>query len=131
MPPERLPPDDPREWLRLARGDLVIASANLPDAPPELLCFHAQQAAEKAIKAVLIEMRVAFPFTHDLGRLLELVQSDAPADLADAALELTDYASRTRYPFVGEPVTEVDRQAAARAAASVVAWAESKMRGTD
>ena len=39
----------------------------------EDLCFDAQQAAEKAIKAILIYRGIAFPYVHDLGTLLGLV----------------------------------------------------------
>jgi HEPN domain-containing protein len=53
MPPERRPPDDPREWINRARSNLVRAQTTLPGVYLEDLCFDAQQAAEKAIKAVL------------------------------------------------------------------------------
>ena len=49
----RLPPDDPREWLNRARSNLVQAQTRLAGVYLEDLCFAAQQAAEKAIKAVL------------------------------------------------------------------------------
>jgi len=53
MPPEA---GSPRDWLRLAKADLAIARLELPpDGLLELLCFHAQQAAEKSIKAVLLQ----------------------------------------------------------------------------
>lgn len=65
MPPERRPPDDPREWLNRARGNLLRARAMLPGVYLEDLCFDAQQAAEKAIKAVLIAHGVSFPPIHD------------------------------------------------------------------
>jgi len=48
---ERLPPDSPHEWLNRARSDLMIAAAVVPGAYLEDLCYHAQQAAEKAMKA--------------------------------------------------------------------------------
>jgi hypothetical protein len=57
MPPERRPPDDPREWINRARSNLVRAQTTLPGVYLEDLCFDAQQAAEKAIKAVLIARR--------------------------------------------------------------------------
>lgn len=53
MPPERQMPGSPDDWLRRARSDLALAKVPLPEgALYEDLCFHAQQAAEKAIKAV-------------------------------------------------------------------------------
>ena len=73
MPPrERFPPDDPREWLNRARSNLAKAKTRIVDVYWEDLCFDAQQAAEKAIKAVLIHHGVEFPYVHDLNRLLAL-----------------------------------------------------------
>jgi HEPN domain-containing protein len=46
---KRFPPDDPREWLNRARGNLARAKSRIPEAFLEDLCFDAQQAAEKAI----------------------------------------------------------------------------------
>jgi HEPN domain-containing protein len=54
MPPERFSPDDPREWLNRARH-LARAQAKITGVYLEDLCFDAQQAAEKAIKALLIK----------------------------------------------------------------------------
>ena len=62
-PPERFPPDDPREWLNRARSNLVRAKVFVSGAYLEDLCFDAQQASEKAIKAVMI------------GRVIGLVES--------------------------------------------------------
>ena len=73
-PPERFPPDDPREWLNRARSNLALAKNRAPDVYLEDLCFAAQQAAEKAIKAVLIDRAVEFPYVHDLSRLMSLIE---------------------------------------------------------
>jgi len=48
-PPERLPPDDPREWLNRARSNLAQAREQLPGVYLEDLCFNAQQAAERPL----------------------------------------------------------------------------------
>ena len=69
----RYPPDHPLEWLNHARSDLGFAESDVPDGLPEMNCFHAQQAAEKALKAVLISLGTTFDFTHDLSYLAELV----------------------------------------------------------
>ena len=74
MSPERLPPDDPREWLQRARSDLALAKTHPPEAYLEDLCFEAEQAAEKAIKVLLIKREVAFPYVHDLARLLTVLE---------------------------------------------------------
>ena len=43
-PPERFPPDDPREWLNRARSNLAQAGNRLPETYIEDHCFNAQQA---------------------------------------------------------------------------------------
>jgi HEPN domain-containing protein len=62
------------EWLRYAHSDLALARADVPEVLPELLCFHAQQAAEKALKALFIGLGLPFPLVHHLGRLLDLLE---------------------------------------------------------
>lgn len=72
-------------------------------------CFHAQQCAEKALKALLIARSIEFPPTHAIERLLDLLSGAAvelPPDV-DEAFILTQYAVQTRYPGVWEPVTEL------------------------
>ena len=55
--------NSPAKWIEHAKADLALASISLPPGVLyELLCFHAQQAAEKAIKAVLIHQGVDFPY---------------------------------------------------------------------
>jgi HEPN domain-containing protein len=59
-------PDDPAEWLRRARSSLerARADARLPGVYLEDLCFDAQQAAERAIKAVFVGRATAFPYVQ-------------------------------------------------------------------
>jgi HEPN domain-containing protein len=95
----------------------------------EDLCFDAQQAVEKALKGLLIHLDVSFPYTHDLADLLTLVQNEGiavPDGVKDAAI-LTDYAVVTRYPGVGEPVTEEEHERAVEIAERVVAWVEDHL----
>ena len=73
-PPERYPPDDPREWLNRAASNLALAKNRIEGAYLEDLCFQAQQAAEKSIKAIMIKRDIDFPYVHDLRRLLALLQ---------------------------------------------------------
>ena len=75
-----------------------MAKNKIPGAYLEDLCFEAQQAAEKAVKAVLISIDVEYPYVHDLARLLSLVEG-AGATIPNAVLraaELTPYALITR-----------------------------------
>ena len=78
-PPERFPPDDPREWMNRARGNLARAKKREPGFYLEDLCFDAQQAAEKAIKAMFVRRGMAFPYVHDLGLLLSLLEEAGEA----------------------------------------------------
>lgn len=129
MPPERYPPDDPREWLNRARSNLSRAKARIPEAYLEDLCFDAQQAAEKAIKALLIKRGVAFPYVHDLAHLLTLLEEAGeavPISMRQAE-GLTRYAVVTRYPGLTEPVTEAHYQEAIASAETVVGWTEERL----
>ncbi len=128
-PPERFPPDDPREWMNRARSNLALAKNRVAGAYLEDLCFDAQQAAEKAIKAVMIAREIEFPYVHDLGSLLSLLE-DAGEPVPEAirtAVSLTTYATTTRYPNVGEPVGEREYREAITIAEAVVRWAEERL----
>jgi HEPN domain-containing protein len=128
-PPERFAPDDPREWLNRARSNLAQASIRLPEVYLEDLCFQAQQAAEKAIKAVLIARRIPFPYVHDLARLLTLLEESGEAvpDRVKDAGRLTRFAVEPRYPGFGRPVTEAEYQTLLDVAREVVHWAQQRV----
>lgn len=126
MPPEGLPPDDPREWLNRAHSNLIRAKTEIPGVYLEELCFDAQQAAEKAIKALLIHRGVAFPYVHDLADLITLLQQSGemvPETVREAG-RLTRFAVVTRYPGVSESVTHEEYQEAITIAERVVRWVE-------
>ena len=89
------------------------------------MCFHAQQASEKALKAVLLFNRVPFPLTHDLEALLELAKGGGIA-LPKAIEEigtLTPYAVEARYPGQMEDLAASDVTEAIGLAEAVVRWA--------
>jgi len=60
--PKRYPPDDPREWLNRGQSSLVLAEHMTEDVYLEDLGFNAQQAGEKAVKALLIHREIEYPF---------------------------------------------------------------------
>jgi HEPN domain-containing protein len=96
----------------------------------ELLCFHAQQAAEKAIKAVLIAHGIEPPRTHNITALINLLPPEAPLrEDVLASRGLTSYAAITRYPGQAGEVSEEDYREAVRLAEAVVAWAEEMIGG--
>jgi HEPN domain-containing protein len=119
--------DVPRVLLRLARDDELAARSLLPieSITDAILGFHAQQAVEKSVKAVLAFREVEFPFTHDLDGLLELCQGhgvEVPEELSDVD-NLSPYGVQLRYGTIQPSV--LDRDEALRWAASAIDWATS------
>ena len=119
----------PAAWLRHARSDLAVArAASGPDVLRETRCFHAQQAAEKSLKAVLVRHGIAVPRTHNLKILLERLPAEVVVtDVVAAAAGLTDYAVMARYPGDYEEVTEEELQAALALGDAVVQWAGAQL----
>ncbi len=116
----------PVVWLRYARSDLALAALSpQPEMLLESLCFHAQQAAEKAIKAVLLAMTGAEPpHVHSLGYLLTLLPEGRRPPGAESIAQLTRYAVQARYPDDLSEVGEDEWQQAVAIARHVVVWAE-------
>jgi HEPN domain-containing protein len=118
------------EWVRRARADLALARLTEDERiAPELLAFHAQQAAEKALKALLVQRQIEFPHTHAIGPLLNLCQAagfEGVESLAGVA-SLTRYAVATRYPGEEEPVSRQEAREAAELAARALAWVERQI----
>ena len=92
-----------REWIEKVEGDyeaagLLLRARRHPNY--DASCFHAQQGAEKYMKATLLEAEVPFERTHDLSALLDRLKEINPfwEALRQAATILTDYAVRFRYP---------------------------------
>ena len=86
-------------WLRYAEEDLITAETLLAQShiPPRQACWHAQQATEKALKAVLIFLQIDFPRTHDLNVLRNLVPNSWHFKTAHPSLaKLTDWVADAR-----------------------------------
>jgi HEPN domain-containing protein len=121
------PPDEivakVREWAAHADDDLRVAehTLTLPDeCPYRLVAYHAQQCAEKCLKAFLVLRGIDFPFTHNIARLLELCSERADwADTIKDAEELTPFAITARYPGDDEPVSEPEARRAIEIATQV------------
>jgi HEPN domain-containing protein len=112
-----------------ARADLAHAAGGLPPGGSyENLCFHAQQAAEKALKAVLLKLELPFTRTHSLQSLLDLFPGGTAFTFdAEDVAGLTAYAVATRYPGEAPAVTREECLAAIHVAERVVAWAEGQI----
>jgi HEPN domain-containing protein len=123
-------PDLPGDLLALAREDLAAAEAldraeQVSDAP---VGFHAQQAVEKSLKAAIASSERDFPFTHDLGLLMQLCQDaglELAADLTEAD-RLTPYAAAIRYGL-GDP-RAVPTSDALQWATLAIEWADAQLR---
>jgi HEPN domain-containing protein len=91
-----------RQWLHKADNDLKNISNNLVavDVPTDTVCFHAQQAVEKLIKAVLVANGRDVYKTHDLVKLLGDVVGLLPglASFEEQFEEISEYGVGTRYP---------------------------------
>lgn len=95
-------PDDPLAWVARAEEDYLMARSALRRKLPLAFsaCFHAQQCAEKYLKALLLSRRAPFPKVHDLLLLNDLcAKAGVVTGLEPKALNtLSDYAVRARYP---------------------------------
>jgi len=90
------------EWLRRAGVDIAVAERLLSDEAAFLnaVTFHCQQAAEKYLKALLTCWETEFPKTHELARLIKLIET-RDAKLATSLLDvtmLTPYGVELQYP---------------------------------
>lgn len=118
-------------WLEKAYQDLLAAERLLMGSFPltDIASFHAQQAAEKAIKAYLTWHNTVFPKTHSLVALVALclqVEDDFHA-LRAAAVTLTPYAVASRYPGDVANLSLADAQQALALARHVWQFMLSKL----
>lgn len=111
MPPEVVL-REVQAWIRKAESDLrnIDLVMVAEDAPFDTACFHAQQAAEKYIKALLTFLGIPFTKTHDLPELTLLLPADSMlrSEIDDLS-DLADAAVTARYP---DDMVEYDRPVA-------------------
>jgi HEPN domain-containing protein len=118
---------------RKAAGDAKVVRklARDPEIDDEAIGFHAQQAIEKWLKAVIASRGIDFALTHDLRYLIDLLRSgsdDAPFDTRQV-VDLTEYAVPLRYEDLldSEPL---DREATVALVDQVGDWAEAQLFGS-
>jgi HEPN domain-containing protein len=118
--------------LRKARQDEFALEKLVTDpaSPDEILGFHAQQAVEKTLKAVLALHDVRYPFVHDLKTLVDLLGKSKisfPQQLEEVR-RLTPFATVFRYEYLpAEPRRALDRSWALELVRHVRAWAEATL----
>lgn len=104
---------DPRHWLDYAARD-AAAARRLLMSPPSLAmaAYAVQQAAEKAIKALLVNLNIAYPRHggrgHDLAALARSIpESDSMKNIFTDISDITPWATVFRYPS-DDPATEIE-----------------------
>ena len=132
MSPDEDLVSETQEWLKRARADLDACTAPIEaDLVAEAL-FHAQQCAEKAMKAVLTWHQISFKKTHDLAelKLICLPVCDNASDYMKGIENLSQYAWRFRYPGASYSPERAEAEAALQASGqlldAVVAQLESQ-----
>lgn len=118
------------QLLRRAADDEAAARAMLPLEPvtDAIVGFHAQQAVEKSLKAVLAARNVDFPFIHDIEGLADLCEetgASLPEEL-DGVNRLTPYAAGLRYD--DDQPSIVARETALSWATAAVVWARGQVQ---
>jgi HEPN domain-containing protein len=125
-------PSDPHAWITRAYSNLKLAEkGRVKDVMLEDLCFNAQQAAEKALKAVCLFKGLDFPKTHSIVHLLDLIELSSVVipETVQSADILTQYAVQTRYPGPVEEITVEEYEEVLAIAAKVVFWADALISG--
>ncbi len=92
-----------KKWIRKAENDIKVAVDELNTENPvtDAICFHAQQAVEKLLKAFLIFHNKPFRKTHDIAELISLcskIDRDFEELMDEKIVKLTIYAVDVRYP---------------------------------
>lgn len=122
MSPRETLVTETREWLEHARADLDACAALIAAGLAGEALFHAQQCAEKAMKALLTWHQVSFKKTHDLDELKHAclpLAGDAAAHLAGIE-KLSQYAWRFRYPGAPYAPERTEAEEAWRAAGQLL-----------
>jgi len=115
---------DARRWWERAQEDLAVAAHDLAGGFERAAAFHAQQAAEKALKALLVHRGIVPPKVHDLMELA--TRSGAPADVRERCKALSPAYLEARYPDV--PSSVGPAAPLVQQAREVMAWVESQMK---
>lgn len=108
-----------RGLLRKAKSDRIAMEASLAAQAFDAACFHAQQMTEKCLKAFLAHRSVAFPYTHNLTKLMEIAAGidETFRSLLPTVAPLTPYAVELRYDDSFWPSRQVAEEARSSAMA--------------
>ena len=124
-----------KDWFLQAEQDLNQAEASKTEGRHEWACFAAQQSAEKAVKALHLELGQE-AWGHVIARLLQDLPLEVPEDLVEKGKVLDNFYIPTRYanghpegpPF--EHYGSLQSKEAIRYAGEVLDFVRSKMAGS-
>ena len=139
--------DEYKEWLSFAKMDFESAKylldAPFYPRPLNIICYHCQQAAEKAVKALIVYFgsQGGMPKMHDISFLLSQIKNivegktgikveNGPNDLMVAANSLTKYGVIARYPGEME-VDDKQTKQAIKDSEMILSWVESVLKATE
>ena len=118
--------------LAKADQDLLVISKwkSDPEIAEEIIGFHAQQSAEKMLKAVLAYNEIEYPFTHRLSDLIDMLKDHElsfPDELEEIRY-LTPFAVEFRYEVYGEEEEATDFELVQTQLLKLQAWAKGMIQ---
>jgi HEPN domain-containing protein len=117
------PKPDTLAWLlKAAEDEQALKVLRDNGGPWSAAAYHAQQAAEKFVKAALVEIGVAPPRSHDIEFLVQLAGVQSSTEALASAISLSAFASLSRYPG-GPAVSSDDVTRALSDLVTLKAWA--------
>ena len=118
--------EEAEAWMRRAKRDAMISRYNFQGKMYDAAAFYAQQATEKALKALSIETNGTFRRSHDLVELASEVE--APSEVLRMCAVVSPAYTGTRYPDMPELGTKEDVRNVVKASREVVKWVSSRLK---
>jgi len=128
------PVETPREWLRYAEDDLLVAEREIRSEAPvyHVICFLCQGAAEKALKGYLIAQGWTLEKTHDILKLLKACSTYHPGlgNMVSEGEILNEYITAGRYPgdIAFEDIGKAEAEEALEAARKIRARVQEALK---
>jgi HEPN domain-containing protein len=120
-------------WIERAKSSLELAQAKIiRHIHYEDLCFQLQQAAEKALKGLMIYYGFEPEFTHNIEILLKELKkfTEIPENIKESA-QLTNYAIQTRYPGEYDEISKDEYEKSLKIASICLDWVENKIKESE
>lgn len=118
--------EETKNWMNKAEEDFGTSEDCIKSRRFSASAFFSQQAAEKALKALQIEMLGKFDRIHDLMALAGSLK--APEGVIECCIKLAPYYTATRYPDVGMPINEETAKGLLGKSREVFEWAKRTLK---